>query len=165
MDVIKKMIELADVSESEIAEKLLENALEDCVSAFDGFGRELVGVYATYSSSADKARKISFQNIDNASKLVSELFEVSLKSFLDAEQWKQASIAFETRHLIAHKMGVIDEKYLKATGLPLSHKGRKVSVTSEQISKLVELLAVLAGKLYTALENTRVEASGNEDQD
>ena len=46
LEVVGKMLDLAAGAEKELADKLIENALEDCVSAFDGFGRELCRVHA-----------------------------------------------------------------------------------------------------------------------
>ena len=40
LEVVSKMVNFS-VAEPELSEKLIENALEDCVSAFDAFGREL----------------------------------------------------------------------------------------------------------------------------
>ena len=41
LEVVGKMLDLAAGAEN-VCERLIENALEDCVSAFDGFGRELM---------------------------------------------------------------------------------------------------------------------------
>ena len=40
LGVVDKMLTLASTVEPDLAEKLVENAHEDCVSALDGFGRE-----------------------------------------------------------------------------------------------------------------------------
>ena len=44
LEVVGKMLEMATREGKVLAEKLIENALEDCISAFDGFGRELCRV-------------------------------------------------------------------------------------------------------------------------
>ena len=37
---VTKLLDLASTAPEELGRKLVQNALEDCVSAFDGFGRE-----------------------------------------------------------------------------------------------------------------------------
>jgi hypothetical protein len=45
--------------------------------------------------------------------------------------------------LLAHKLGVVDEDYLKATGDKASTAGRKISITSEEVTRLGTLLSPL----------------------
>ena len=66
LEVVGKMLEMATREEKALAEKLIENALEDCVSAFDGFGRELCRVHANKARTPDRAEKMNFQNLESA---------------------------------------------------------------------------------------------------
>jgi len=63
-----------------VADKLIENALEDCVSAFDGFGRELCRVHAPQSLDPARATNMSFQSLARARTEVMNLFRVDLGS-------------------------------------------------------------------------------------
>ena len=51
-------------------DQLIADALENVVSAFDGFGRELCHVYAQKSTNPVEAEAISFQNLAGAQKRV-----------------------------------------------------------------------------------------------
>jgi len=57
LEVAKKQVKIADSQDEDLAEKLIENALEDCVSAFDGFGREVCRINAAKSASLKPSRR------------------------------------------------------------------------------------------------------------
>lgn len=142
-DLILKILDLSLNADPAIKAKLIENSLEDTISAFDGFGRE-------YCSSIPK---ISFQNIVAAKdKLLRELgFDISTK--IEANQWQFICEQFQKRHLIAHKMGVIDEDFVVKTGCSSSLIGRKVSVTEVEVRNLIEALKHIAIILVNSVEH------------
>lgn len=78
-DLILKTLDLAGVADGQIARKLVENALEDAVSCFDGFGRE---------HCSDQPYRVSFQNIDNARTKLKEERGPDIAAPLDDEQWR-----------------------------------------------------------------------------
>ena len=152
-ELIEKLIMLAKTQDASVSQHLIENALEDCISAFDGFGRETCRVFATKAIDPKKAADIRFQNIKRAIKNVLEQFDVDLSSTLDATDWVRLQEAFQKRHLLTHKMGVIDAEYQKTTGIPLSLIGRRVSVQPEEIYSLLRGLRKIGEELYQALES------------
>ncbi len=140
--LVLKILELASSAEEEVKSKLVENALEDCVSAFDGFGRE---------HCSDKYNKISFQNIESARKKLLTDHGIDISSGLDSDQWSFVVEQFQKRHLLAHKMGVIDEEYITKISGNLSLIGRKVSISEIDVRKLVKSLRVVARNLFNGL--------------
>ena len=142
------MLDLATSAGVELAERLIENALEDCVSAFDGFGREACRVFCSRAAAPDKAAEIRFQNIVAARKRVQEQFGVDFAAYLDAETWNAAARCFEKRHLVAHKMGIIDESYRKNADDANAIVGRKVQVQSEEVRALIPVLKTLGERLF-----------------
>ena len=50
LELVGKMLAVATTVEADLGQALVENALEDCVSAFDGFGREICCIHADKSS-------------------------------------------------------------------------------------------------------------------
>jgi hypothetical protein len=80
LEVVGKILDLAAGAEKVLAEKLIENALEDCVSAFDGFGRELCRLHANRARNAAKVEKMSFQNLDGAKANVLDAFGIDLSA-------------------------------------------------------------------------------------
>ena len=65
LDLVLKQLELADnQSDPELQRHLREDALENCVSAFDGFGREVCRAHASRSCGSRSRRKCLFPELD-----------------------------------------------------------------------------------------------------
>jgi hypothetical protein len=144
LEVINKMLDLALDKEKEIAEKLIENALEDCVSAFDGFGRELCQVYKKNAADPAKLDKASFQNLEAAKAMLLAMFHIDLSVHLTAAEWQSAARGFQKRHLFSHKMGVVDQDYIAKTCDTQAVLGRKVSLITDEVRCLVQIIDKLA---------------------
>lgn len=138
-DLVEKLLNLAANAEDDVKSKLIENALEDSVSAFDGFGRE---------HCSKMYQKISFQNIDATKNRLQKEHSVDISASLDTDQWDFVTLQFQKRHLLAHKMGVIDEEFVRKTGQSQSLLGRKVSISEEDVRKLVVYLKIMAENLF-----------------
>jgi hypothetical protein len=152
LDLVEKLLAVAKTQDTAIAQNLIENALEDCVSAFDGFGREACRVFSSKAIQPEKAIEIRFQNISNARDRVRELFAVDFASSLATDDWMKVQRAFQKRHLLSHKMGVVDEAYLSATGETRSLLRRKVPLAGAEIAELVVRVRALGLELFRALK-------------
>ena len=152
LELVQKLLVVAETQEAQVAQHLVENALEDCVSAFDGFGRETCRVFAAKSDKPEKTAEIRFQNIAAARDRVKERFSVDFAATAAHEDWKHIMRAFQKRHLLAHKMGVVDDDYLSATGDSPSLLGRKVSIATAEVRELVARLQSLGAELFRLLE-------------
>lgn len=137
-DLVLKALDLAQSAPADLAAKLIDNALEDAVSCFDGFGRE---------HCAAKPIKISFQSIDAAKEKLLRETGFDLAGVLDSAAWGFVTTQFQKRHLLAHKLGIIDAEYISKTGSAASLLGRKVTITDGDVRTLVEHLRTLAGAL------------------
>lgn len=156
-EVIEKMLDLAAGLDGELAEKLIENALEDCVSSFDGFGREIVRVLWREAATLAEAEKVSFQNLDSARRNLKKLFKLDLGGGLTAEEWQAAVRGFQKRHVLSHKMGVADAEYIRKSGDVEAVIGRKVVVNVEEVRELAQIIGKLAGDMVTRVR--RAEGS------
>lgn len=152
LEVARKMLALASEAETELSEKLVENALEDCVSAFDGFGRELCRIHANRASNPVKAGKISFQNLVTARASYLELFGIDLTSTVEPEDWRAIVRAFQQRHLVAHKLGVVDHDYIAKSGDTRAVVGRKIGIKAEAVEVLATIISKLAAGMSASLE-------------
>ena len=146
LEVVEKMLEMAMGKDKVIAERLIENALEDCVSAFDGFGRELCRVQANRARTP--AEKMNFQNLEGARKGFLNLFGIDFSTVVQPEEWRAAAMAFQKRHLIAHKLGVVDQDYITKTGDTNAVVGRKIAIDAGEVNRLIGIITKLA--LYMA---------------
>jgi hypothetical protein len=139
-DLVLKTLDLAKTAPVEIQTKLIENALEDAVSCFDGFGRE---------HCANQAYKVSFQNIDAAKDKIQREHQFDLSATLTAPDWKFVSNQFQKRHLLAHKLGIVDSEFVAKTGSPPSLQGRKVTISESDVRALIVHLRTMANALHT----------------
>lgn len=152
LSLAQKMIDLASRVEDDLSKQLVADALENGVSAFDGFGREICRVYATKASDPARAETLSFQNLGGAQKNVRQMFGIDLSARLSASEWNFVCRCFQKRHLLAHKMGVVDDAYVNATNDPRTAVGRKVSIDAEEVTALIGHIRVVGEHLATELE-------------
>ena len=143
LELVEKMLAVAETQEQAVARSLIENGLEDCVSAFDGFGRESCRVHAKASTDPEKAGKVSFQNLESAKQNLSTLFKLDLAAGLTDDEWKTAVRAFQQRHLLSHKMGVVDAEYVRKSGDTRAVVGRKVNIDAGEIRALGQIISKL----------------------
>ena len=74
----------------------------------------------------------------SARRRVQEVFGFDFADELSAESWAVACRVFQKRHLLAHKMGVIDAEYI-------------VRVTQEDVSLAIGLIETLGQRLFKGL--------------
>jgi len=142
---------MAAGTDQELAERLIENALEDCVSTFDGFGRELCRTHAHKSTSPNRGERISFQNLNGAKMHVLTAFGIDLTTCVTSTEWELAVRSFQKRHLFAHKMGVVDEDYIARTADPTAIVGRKITIEATHVREVVRVIRKVAQYLFEQL--------------
>lgn len=147
----QKQLDLAATVDGDLSTQFVADALENGVSAFDGFGREACRVFSLKSSEPTKATAISFQNLAGAQKNVLALFGIDITAAVNAADWTFACRCFQKRHLLAHKMGIVDEAYIKATSDSHAAVGRKVSIPSHEVMALLATIHTLGAFLTTEL--------------
>ena len=141
-DLILKMLDLASQADGDISNKLIENAMEDAISAFDGFGREqCAGTY----------KGISFQNIAKARDRILREQQLDISEGISPDEWSFVATQFQKRHLLAHKMGIIDEDYCRNTGTNPMLVGRKVSISKDDVECLMGHLTKVGENIYSGI--------------
>ncbi|HZP87092.1 MAG TPA: hypothetical protein VFB54_09760 [Burkholderiales bacterium] len=152
LEVVGKLLELATGAENALAERLIENALEDCVSAFDGFGRELCRIHANRASNPAKAEKMSFQNLDGSKAGYLDLFGIDLSASVAPEEWRATVMAFQKRHLIAHKLSVVDQDYIAKSGDTRAVVRRKIGIGAEEVKVLASITSRIAPRMLASVQ-------------
>jgi hypothetical protein len=153
LQLARKEIELAaTVDNIELREHLIGDALENIVSSFDGFGREFVARHSAKATSSSQASKMSFQNLQIVDDKLNELFSFRLSSSVPAEQWSHAIRSFQKRHLLAHRMGVIDDKYIAATNDSSAIAGRRVQITAGEVIDSLVIVEALGQALVDGIK-------------
>ncbi len=149
LELAGKELDLAAQQENqELRNHLIGDALENVVSAFDGFGRETVALCQPQDEG------LSFQNIAAADTKVTRRFGTALSAGVGADQWQLAVRCFQKRHLLAHKMGVIDEKYIATTNDPTAQLGRKVRIEEQEVRTLIATMDLLGNHLMNLVQAT-----------
>ena len=153
IEIVAKMVKLAEGKEEDVSRALIENALEDCVSVFDGFGRELCSIYAgdmTNQTNRTIVERIRFQNLEGVRSNLRNATGLDMSSHVTADEWHTLVRAFQKRHLIAHRMGVVDEDYLAKVPDGDAVAGRKIRVLPEEVRNVLQLVGKVARGLATA---------------
>ena len=151
IEVVAKMMDLAESTERDLSKRLVENGLEDCVSVFDGFGREVCRVYARDATNCAILGRISFQNLEGAKRQLQEAYGIDLSSAVTAGEWESLVRAFQRRHLIAHRMGVVDQSYVANAADREAVVGRRILIKPDEVRDLLQLVGKLAQGLSIAL--------------
>ena len=154
MEVVEKMLTMSESEglTKEIKDHLVHNALEDCVSTFDAFGREICRVHASRATNPERASKLSFQNLERAMRNVSQLFGFELDNDLHENQSRAGIQAFQKRHLLAHKLGIVDAEYMEKSGDTYAVIGRKVTISTQDVHQLISVVKLLAKNLHSGFQ-------------
>jgi hypothetical protein len=149
--VAKQVVLSGQVEDTDLRRHLLEDALEDCVSSLDGFGRETCRVRANRSAAPERCANVSFQNLPQAMKRVVELFRVDLQSAIAPEKWDVAHRGFMKRHVVAHRAGVVDQQYIDETRDASAVVGHRVPLDSCEVSAVAEATMEIGARLIQLL--------------
>jgi hypothetical protein len=142
LELSRKELALAESADKEFAHHLTGDALENVVSAFDSFGREIC---------ARKAADIQFQNLASARLRVQDTFALDFADVLALDEWESVCRVFQKRHLLAHKLGVVDEDYVKKSNDPQAILGRKVSISRDEVVATISLIETLGKRLFEGI--------------
>lgn len=153
VNMIAKLLEKVDVITAEDREAgylHLGNCLEDCVSLFEGFLKQLYAdkVRELYSpdESEEKVTSIknSFQNLSKSSGIYKDEFNVDLFNGLSEEELEFLQVQFAKRHVLTHNLGLIDNKYLEQviswqkSGQEVPLKKEDIEVTLDHVRKIIQ---------------------------
>jgi hypothetical protein len=152
LDLALKEVGLAvTLTDPDFARHLLEDALENCVSAFDGFGRETCRIRASKSSDPARCKEVSFQNLPRAAERLQQLFDIDLVASLDAPTWQAANRSFLKRHVVAHRAGVVDNQYISQSGDRTAVVGRRIALDESEVRHLADALREFGRTLLALL--------------
>ena len=88
-----------------------------------------------------KELSVKFQNLEGARQSVQKEVGIDIATTGTAEEWEFLCRCFQKRHLLAHKLGVVDEDYVKKAKDPEAVLGRNILVTKEEVTRLLEVLS------------------------
>jgi len=142
LELARKELALAATVEAELAKHLIGDALENVASAFDGFGREIC---------QRKSVEIRFQSLPGARRRVQDAFGFDFADALRADEWDTACRAFQKRHLLAHKMGVIDDDYIQKANDPSAVLGRRIALSQMEVEASIAIVESMGRRLFSGI--------------
>lgn len=123
----------------EVGQKLVEDACENAVTVFEAFFKELNRRF--HSRARDPARAASgnlFQRLDGTRDWFLEQFNFDIFAILDDGEVENLYLLFNKRHILTHNLGIIDEKYLRRTGLRQDLLDHKVDVSVDEVIAAID---------------------------
>lgn len=137
-----------------VADKDLENCLEDTVSIFEAVLRVLVKQYQRQVGISDEEIDAFFKKIGNAFQSVERAQDVfsskiGLPLFVESSTSEVEKLAriFEKRHPITHNLGVVDKKYIEKARTA-EEEGKEVLVTTTDIEYALALSMKTFGSVH-----------------
>jgi hypothetical protein len=96
--------------------------------------------------------KMSFQNLEGAKTTFLGLFGIDLSAEVAPEEWRAAATGFQKRHLVTHKLGVVDQEYITKTGDTRAVVGRKIGIGADEVRGLTRIISTLAPRISNNLQ-------------
>ena len=84
-----------------------------------------------------------------------EAFGFDFADELSLDAWIDVCRIFQKRHLLAHKMGVIDQEYIDKANDPAAVPGRKIQVTKDEVDLALRLTETLGQRLFKGLLSSK----------
>ncbi|MCG9898374.1 MAG: hypothetical protein MH132_00070 [Hydrotalea sp.] len=118
-----------------IIRSIIENSLSDCIGVLQTFNE------VKYNSlSATNAPFNAFQNVEKSNKLWIDLKGEGYETWLTKEELNSLLLFTQRRHLLEHKGGLVDLKYLQVTNDKSYSEGERIIVTPAAISTLGKII-------------------------
>jgi hypothetical protein len=120
---------------------------KQCVSHFEGFGRDLVEILARFPATPSRTksvRDIPFHNPLKAADDLKKFFEIDLLVGLDLKQQDFIRKRFLRRHLYEHTSGVVDEEYVRLSGENHLRIGQVLRESRSNVATLIDLCRTMA---------------------
>ncbi len=126
---------------------LIERSVGDIISIFQSFALRLYEDLGGHG-----ARSNDFQKVDKGSKLFESLTGKAYSEWMTTDQLKFMILMFQRRHLLEHKDGLVDQRYLKETN-DLGYKiGERIVVRVDDVRNLQSIILTLGNGLLSQLQ-------------
>lgn len=147
---IRAAIDDKDTAET-TGRMIVENGLQNAVTAFQRYAEALHGK----TPSASRPRRNAFQSLEEGSALWFGVTGKRYTDYLDSGEIALLVRAFQQRHLLAHRQGLVDEAYLKRTGDTTYRPGQRIAVRESTVRECLTLIEKLAAAMTAAFPPSR----------
>lgn len=122
---------------------LIETSLGESVVAFQRFCE----VKFSTRVPGKNVRFNTFQNIENGATYWKDILGETYADWITVDEMTKLNILFQKRHLLAHREGIIDQKYLDKTCDSLYKVGQRIVIKEKDVLELVGLVEKLVDTL------------------
>ncbi len=145
IETIRKAVTEISADEAELTVRsLIESGLSDGVVAFQHFC-ELT--YLENRKTDEKIKFNAFQNLEIGAKYWETIFNESYQDWLSKNEYWELNILFQKRHLLAHREGIVDEKYIQKSGDTRYKIGQRIVVKEKDVMNLVRLINKIVNEI------------------
>ncbi len=147
IELILQQIDLAEsvagIGNRELSYRILGNAHEDVLTAFETYQKTAYKHLVRQMFSAEEAQRMiakraignRFQNVDRATDLYEKL-SINPFSVLTADELELMKLNIEKRHVIGHNLSMTDEAYSYANAHDMP--GTTVDILADQVSEFAQ---------------------------
>lgn len=129
---------------------LIESALSDGVTAFQKLSEEF---YSKMPNTPSALFNV-FQRIEDGSRLWKDACGKGYEDWLTPAEMIDLNLLFQKRHLLVHKDGIVDDKYLQKTGDNSYKVGQRIVIKDSDARRLVELVTKLANEIRCVVRSS-----------
>jgi hypothetical protein len=127
-------------------EKLIENAVEDVVSFWEGYLKALYRKAIRDRYEPEKASQLErqigtvFQRLPGSTERFAKDLGIDLLTNVAPDDTELLTRVFNKRHVLTHNLGLVDEKFLTQTHLD-QQVGQEIEVTREETVRALEIVS------------------------
>lgn len=140
---------VAGTADADTAKDAVRQVLEDqfprLIGAFERLNEALFEKLPNASQFAKRGSV--FQRLDDASAMWQEASGKCYSDFVSAAELNRLKLLFERRHVLSHRQGIVDQKYIDRSGDRGYAMGQRLVVRDGDVLELVGLLGKLAAGL------------------
>lgn len=147
-DTVQKA--LANIDEDQArntSRDLIESALGDIVTAFQRF---MEFKYSEYTNISPKMN--IFQKLIEGSQLWKDQLNQGYEDWISSSELIFLSIMFQRRHILEHKQGIVDQRYLDNTNDSEYTLGERLVINQSDLQKTLKLVEQLITKLRDSVK-------------
>ena len=142
---------------------MLEENMGKLVASFQRFAE---ATFETLPNAGDfSPRRNLFQNLPQSSDLWEQAIGFRYESMITPNEWGQLQLYFQQRHILVHKVGIVDEEYRQKTGDRQYKSGQRLVIKESDVIRFTDLVEKLTTTLQSACAGAREDKKINEPSD
>ena len=126
-----------------VFERFAVDAIKSTVSLFEVFAREQFGQRVADAAAVTRGKGAIFQRLDDTADLFAAHAGVDLVALAGERRWSDLKAAFARRHVLVHRDGIVDERFLELVPSGGLRVGQRLVVTRRQAEAALDDLEAL----------------------